>query len=85
MDYTLTGMSVIEPNNDAQEAPLNLSTQSEIKNTDEGALIATADELEGLKEKSSSKKRKSHKSISGSHKKVKNANHTKTAAISLQA
>ncbi|KAL5802889.1 hypothetical protein ACOSQ4_031194 [Xanthoceras sorbifolium] len=86
LDYTLTGMSVIEPNSEAQEAKTNSLKHSDVKDTDDdGNLVETVNEQAELKEKAASKKRKSHKSPSGSQKKVKSADHTKAAAISLHA
>ncbi|XVE62302.1 hypothetical protein DITRI_Ditri06bG0107400 [Diplodiscus trichospermus] len=90
LDYTLIGMSVIEPVSQG-----DLKTGSLLhsrKNMDDVLLTYTADEdqeqvSEGLKEKASAKKRKSLKSGDGSrlHKKVKDVARTNNEAVPLQA
>lgn len=90
LDYTLTGMSVIEPETDAKEIKDEPETWSEVKDSGDRPSPENADEeqeqtLEGLKEKASSKKRKSRKSGDSAQKKVKETAYTKISAISLQA
>ncbi|XP_058000308.1 protein TORMOZ EMBRYO DEFECTIVE-like [Hevea brasiliensis] len=93
VDYTLTGMSVIEPNIQAAE-PKELShIPTNVKDDDIVLLSEQAEKEqqqtpEMLKERTSSKKRKSkraNKPSDRSHKKVKGAASTSAAAIPLQA
>ncbi|KAK0578329.1 hypothetical protein LWI29_008698 [Acer saccharum] len=77
LDYTLTGMSVIEPNSDAQQVKSNSLIRSDESSANEQADLNS--------EKAAPKKRKSQKALNGSQKKVKSADHSKAAAISLQA
>ena len=90
LDYTLTGMSVIEPETDAKEIKDEPETWPEVKDSGDRPSPENADEeqeqtLEGLKEKASLKKRKSRKSGDRAQKKVKETAYTKISAISLQA
>ncbi|CAK7333665.1 unnamed protein product [Dovyalis caffra] len=80
LDYTLNGMSVIEPDTHG----------AEMKEGDAKLLVENADQeqeltSEILKDKAPSKKRKSNKSKDSSRKKVKGAAYTSVAPISLQA
>ncbi|XVF56548.1 hypothetical protein PTKIN_Ptkin06aG0129800 [Pterospermum kingtungense] len=86
LDYTLIGMSVIEPVNEGDLKPASL-LHSE-KNVEDVHLTNNGykDQKQvskGLKEKASAKKRKSHKSGDGSHihKKVKGVAHTDSEVI----
>lgn len=85
-------MSVIEPEPESREIKDEPMTCSEIKDSDDQPLPENTDEeqeqeqtLEGLKEKTPSKKRKSHKSREGKRKKVKETAYSKISAISLQS
>ncbi|KAI5567217.1 hypothetical protein POPTR_013G079600v4 [Populus trichocarpa] len=71
LDYTLHGMSVIEPDTNA----------TEMKDADQEQELTS----ELLKEKAPSKKRKSNKSKDSSSKKVKGAAYTSVAPMSLKA
>lgn len=87
VDYTLTAMSVIEPDTHAIESRDDSSIPYD-KDVDGAVLVEHADQ-ELSKEKTASKKlskkRKSNKSRDSSHKKVKGAAYTSVAPISLQA
>ncbi|KAA8533459.1 hypothetical protein F0562_031107 [Nyssa sinensis] len=92
LDYTLTGMSVIEPETDARDVQQDKSVmQSDIKDPGEEPLAEIANKeqqeiCEEPKEKASSKKRKSHRSRDVAYKKVKGAaSHKSGSAISSQA
>ncbi|GLT95057.1 hypothetical protein SLE2022_127620 [Rubroshorea leprosula] len=91
LDYTLTRMSVFEPETDTRDLANGSSSQT-VKNVDDSPKDNADQEQkqpsEDPKPKASSKKRKSHKSGDGSRthkKKVKDVAHTKVEAISLQA
>ncbi|KAF5736320.1 transducin beta-like protein 3 [Tripterygium wilfordii] len=89
LDYTLTGMSVIEPESNTQPKDESL-THNESKTMDGMLSEEHADEEEKhtsevVTEKTVSKKRKSLKSRDSSHKKVKGSRHKNDTAISLQA
>lgn len=87
LDYTLTGMSVIEPDTEAREVKAKSLVDSNVHQDANDVVITenvTKEQTES-EGKTASKKRKSHKSRESSHKKVKGADHTKVAAISLQA
>lgn len=88
LDYTLTGMSVIEPEIDAKERKDDSLMYAHVKDVDAEQLLKNADlEQKQTSEelKTSSKKRKSKKSKDRSSKKVKSVAYTKVEAISLQA
>ena len=88
LDYTLTGMSVIEPEADERELKENSSLQSFPKGWEEKLSIENADEeqrqapAEALKSKAASKKRKSDRSKDRTHKKVKGVACTSIVATS---
>lgn len=87
LDYTLTGMSVIEPDTEAREVKPKSLVDSTV-HQDANDVVITENVLKEQTEsegKTASKKRKSHKSRDSSNKKVKGADHTKVAAISLPA
>ncbi|KDP39531.1 hypothetical protein JCGZ_02551 [Jatropha curcas] len=89
VDYTLNGMSVIEPNAQTAE-PKDSSYASKNVNDNNSMLLDEQAEEEQQqtpevsKEKNNSKKRKSKKGRDGSHKKVKGSAYTSIAAIPLQ-
>ncbi|XP_065636315.1 protein TORMOZ EMBRYO DEFECTIVE [Quercus suber] len=89
LDYTLTGMSVIEPENNAKEREEDESLMhSDVKDMDDMILTENFDSEQkqtSEEPKVSSKKRKSKKSKESSSKKVKGVAYTKVDAISLQA
>lgn len=86
LDYTLTGMSVIEPDIDTRELKPKSLIHSDIKKADQVALEGNVDEEQTeSKLKSASKKRKSNKPRESSSKKVKGSCNTKSGAISVQA
>lgn len=87
LDYTLTGMSVIEPDTEAREVKAKSLVDSDVHQDANDVAITenVAEEQTESEGKTASKKRKSHKSRESSHKKVKRADHAKAAAISLQA
>ncbi|XP_059667432.1 protein TORMOZ EMBRYO DEFECTIVE [Cornus florida] len=90
LDYTLTGMSVIDPEMDAEVSKEKAVTLSNMQNTGEEPMVeATATEqkqiLGELKEKASSKKRKSQKSKDVAYKKVKGLAITNGSAVPSQA
>ncbi|KAL7003822.1 hypothetical protein U1Q18_004966 [Sarracenia purpurea var. burkii] len=90
LDYTLMGMSVIEPEMEGREEKDMHAIHADPMHADEEALAEAAgveeqkmahDEV--LKERASSKKRKSNKSRDVAYKKVKGAAaHAKVSAIS---
>lgn len=90
LDYTLIGMSVIEPVTEGDLKPTSLLHSG--KNMDDAQLTNNGEEDEKqvskrLKEKGSAKKRKSHKSGDGSHvhkKKVKGVAHANNEVIPLE-
>ncbi|KAJ7956236.1 Transducin beta-like protein 3 [Quillaja saponaria] len=84
LDYTLTGMSVIEPETDSTKLKDESGLHSETN--DPGQLLLTEcpiEENDMTHEKNTSRKRKSSKSRNSSHKKVKGA-YQKVEAIPLQ-
>ncbi|KAL2556453.1 Transducin family protein/WD-40 repeat family protein [Forsythia ovata] len=86
LDYTLTGMSVIEPEMDGRE--LKEEDVNRFENAEEQQLagVALEEQNDNNEPKEiSRKKRKSHKSKDGRHKKEKVVAYTSTAAISPQA
>ncbi|EEF42388.1 U3 small nucleolar RNA-associated protein, putative [Ricinus communis] len=85
VDYTLIGMSVIEPNTEAAQTdiPTNVTNEETMLLAEEAEEEEQQPEV--LKEKTRSKKRKSNKAKDGSHKKVKGTAYTSVAAIPLQA
>ncbi|KAF8378925.1 hypothetical protein HHK36_030274 [Tetracentron sinense] len=88
LDYTLTGMSVIELETDVRELKDEPVMHSDDKNSNEEPLVESAGEqVRTLVEtkKISSKKRKSHKSREGADKKVKEVVFLDASTISLQA
>ncbi|XP_050224237.1 protein TORMOZ EMBRYO DEFECTIVE [Mercurialis annua] len=90
LDYTLTGMSVIEPDTKDAEPNYESHESSNAKNKESLVLTDQAEEEqqptpESFEEKVRSKKRKSKKATDGSHKKVKGTAYTSVAAISLPA
>ncbi|KAF3948649.1 hypothetical protein CMV_025384 [Castanea mollissima] len=89
LDYTLTGMSVIEPEINAKEREVDESLMhSDVKDMDDMILTENFDSEQkqtSEEPKESSKKRKSKKSKESSSKKVKGVAYTKVDAISLQA
>ncbi|KAF5930773.1 hypothetical protein HYC85_031646 [Camellia sinensis] len=91
LDYTLMGMSVIEPEKEGREAKDVPALQSNTKDADEELLAEIADKEEKqtdeVKERASnsSKKRKSNKSRDVAYKKVKGAAHAKVSAVSSPA
>ncbi|XP_061366816.1 protein TORMOZ EMBRYO DEFECTIVE [Gastrolobium bilobum] len=82
LDYTLSGMSVIEPETQQIESKTEFPLQSEIDILDKENGIEEEDHTH---ENASSKKRKSNKSRRGSHKKVKDLTYKKVESIQLQA
>lgn len=82
LDYTLTGMSVIEPEIQQSEVKVDSSLHAEINRADEEHAI---EEQDLTQEKDASKKRKLNKSKHGSHKKVKAASENKVEPMKLQA
>ncbi|XP_028769923.1 transducin beta-like protein 3 [Neltuma alba] len=82
LDYTLTGMSVLEP--EIQQAELNVNSllHSQNEHTDEEHAIDDQDHAE---ENAASKKRKLKKSKQTSHKKIKGVSYTKVGPIEGQA
>ncbi|PON77530.1 Guanine nucleotide-binding protein, beta subunit [Parasponia andersonii] len=88
LDYTLTGMSVIEPEADTRKLEESSSLQSTMKAGELMLLPENADHdeqqppEEGLKTKAASKKRKSDKHGDKSHKKIKGVAYTCIAAVS---
>ncbi|KAH7855131.1 hypothetical protein Vadar_021569 [Vaccinium darrowii] len=92
LDYTLMGMSVIEPEIKEREAKEVPEMQADTTGTDEEPSWAEADDdkeqkqtIDEVKERSSSKKRKSKKSRDVAYKKVKGVAQAKVSAISSQA
>jgi len=92
LDYTLMGMSVIEPEIKEREAKDVPEMQADTIGADEEPSWAEADDekqqkqtFDEVKERSSSKKRKSNKSRDVAYKKVKGAAQAKVSAISSQA
>ena len=89
LDYTLTGMSVIEPEINAKEREEDESLMhSDVKDMDDMILTENFDSEQkqtSEEPKVSSKKRKSKKSKESSSKKVRGVAYTKVDAISLQA
>ncbi|KAK4572223.1 hypothetical protein RGQ29_030591 [Quercus rubra] len=89
LDYTLTGMSVIEPEINAKEREEDESSMhSDVKDMDDMILTENFDSEQkqtSEEPKVSSKKRKSKKSKESSSKKVRGVAYTKVDAISLQA
>ncbi|KAK6936527.1 WD40 repeat [Dillenia turbinata] len=91
LDYTLTSMSVIEPEAKVMDIKDESRASSTVKDTDEQPSIENMDEddnenLNKLKEQEAPKKRKSKRSREDrAHKKVKEASGINAAAISLQA
>lgn len=84
LDYTLTGMSVIEPDSDTRELKPKSLIHSDIKKADQVALEGNVDEEQTeSKLKSASKKRKSNKPRESTSKKVKGSYNTKSGAISV--
>ncbi|KAF5204847.1 transducin beta-like protein, partial [Thalictrum thalictroides] len=87
LDYTLSAMSVIEP-----ESEVNASKEISVLQHEEvnepGVDDVSQEQVQtpfGIKEKKSSKKRKSGKSRTGAEKKVRESAYTDASAISLQA
>ena len=89
LDYTLTGMSVVEPEIDVKEREDESLMHSDVKDVDVMLLTENADserkQTSEEEPKASSKKRKSKKSKESSSKKVKGVAYTKVEAVSLQA
>ncbi|KAH9728069.1 WD REPEATS REGION domain-containing protein [Citrus sinensis] len=87
LDYTLTGMSVIEPDTEAREVKAESLVDSNVHQDANDVVITenVAKEQIESEGKTASKKRKSHKSRESSHKKERRADQTNAAAISLQA
>lgn len=87
LDYTLTGMSVIEPDTEAREVKAESLVDSNVHQDANDVVITenVAKEQIESEGKTASKKRKSHKSRESSHKKVRRADKTNAAVISLQA
>jgi U3 small nucleolar RNA-associated protein 13 len=89
LDYTLTGMSVVEPEidqTDSVENDIKLSSGVEDQLPEAAAALPKGEqEYEELKEKSSLKKRKSRKSRDVAYKKVKGLNDISDASIPSQA
>lgn len=89
LDYTLTGMSVIQPETDAKvsddEPRVDINMKTETK--DITFLNEHTDEHEEThnepEDKALSKKRKSHKSKSSSKKRAKGVAYTEVAAVPL--
>ncbi|KAJ6433817.1 hypothetical protein OIU84_017508 [Salix udensis] len=79
LDYTLHGMSVIEPDTNATEMK-DAGNKLSVENADQEQELTS----EMLKEKTPSKKRKSNKSKDSSRKKVKGAAYTSVAPFSLE-
>lgn len=79
LDYTLNGMSVIEPDTNATEMK-DAGNKLSVENADQEQDLTS----EMLKEKTPSKKRKSNKSKDSSRKKVKGAAYTSVAPFSLE-
>ncbi|KAJ6763285.1 hypothetical protein OIU79_023932 [Salix purpurea] len=79
LDYTLNGMSVIEPDTNATEMK-DAGNKLSVENADQEQELTS----EMLKEKTPSKKRKSNKSKDSSRKKVKGAAYTSVAPFSLE-
>ena len=85
LDYTLIGMSVIEPETDAGKIKDEPETPLEAKDSDDRPSPENVDDDE-VKEKTPSKKRKAHKAKDGgAQKKAKETAYTKISAVSLQA
>lgn len=87
LDYTLTGMSVIEPETDARELKENSSFQSTVKDGEEVLLADDADKEQKqvpkeAKLKTVMKKRKSDKHKEKTPKRVKGVAYTSIAATS---
>ncbi|PIA55623.1 hypothetical protein AQUCO_00700140v1 [Aquilegia coerulea] len=81
LDYTLSAMSVIEPEGEDKASKVISVLQQEEVNE---PVVDDVSQL-GIKEKKSSKKRKSGKSRSGAEKKVRESAFTDASAISVQA
>ncbi|KAI4343751.1 hypothetical protein L6164_011061 [Bauhinia variegata] len=80
LDYTLAGMSVIDPEMQSKESRDESSLQPKINNPGEDGMK----EQEYTEGNAASKKRKSNKSRHGSHKKVKGVAYKKIESIQLQ-
>ncbi|KAF9670431.1 hypothetical protein SADUNF_Sadunf13G0068300 [Salix dunnii] len=80
LDYTLNGMSVIEPDTNATEMK-DAGNKLSVENADQEQELTS----EMLREKTPSKKRKSNKSKDSSRKKVKGAAYTSVAPLSLKS
>ncbi|PSS04567.1 Transducin beta-like protein [Actinidia chinensis var. chinensis] len=90
LDYTLMGMSVIEPEMEDREAKDVRVMQVDTMDADNEPSAEAADKdkrqtLDEIKERASSKKRKSNKSRDVAYKKVKGSAHAKVSAISSLA
>ncbi|KAG7980656.1 hypothetical protein I3843_05G193000 [Carya illinoinensis] len=88
LDYTLTGMSVIEPEIDEKERKDGSLKHSHVKHVDEVLSTENADseqKHDSEERQAASKKRKSKKSKDGTNKKVKSVAYTSVEARSLQA
>lgn len=88
LDYTLTGMSVIEP--ETKEIELTSSSVKHTKDADDEQLLEVAAEEQEQdvvdpKDKISSKKRKSHKSRDVAHKKSKGVAYVNVSTVSSLA
>ncbi|PQM41217.1 transducin beta-like protein 3 [Prunus yedoensis var. nudiflora] len=86
VNYTLTGMSVIEPETDTRVMD-DKSLMHSVGDDENGTLIQEPEDEEqkqtsqGLKEKAVSKKRKSKKSIDGVNKKVKGSSYNRVSIL----
>ena len=90
LDYTLMGMSVIEPVMEEREVKDVRVMQVDTRDADNEPSAEAADKdqkqtLDEIKERASSKKRKSNKSRDVAYKKVKGSAHAKVSAISSLA
>lgn len=85
LEYTLTGMSVIEPDIEAKELKTKSFINSDVEDANGLLLTENVEEQTELGRRTATKKRKSQKSKESSRKKVKGADYTKAKAISLQA
>ncbi|XP_054807359.1 protein TORMOZ EMBRYO DEFECTIVE [Prosopis cineraria] len=81
LDYTLTGMSVLEPEIQPTELKVHSLSHTENNHTDEYVIL----EQDRTQENAASKKRKSNKSKQSSRKKTKGVSYTKVGPIEGQA
>lgn len=88
LDYTLTRMSVIEPEIDEKERKDESLKHSHVQHVDEVLSTENADSEQkqnSEERQAASKKRKSKKSKDSTKKKVKSVAYTSVEALSLQA